>query len=124
MTDMVRVRVCAQCGEDVRHWAECPRCGNKNFDFVDISYRNVATRKTILTYIENTISKANGFIVSRYPCFFCDKTHYMIWPGLRDSEDYTKVRSLTTLPQCPVRVWNLARGIKVPLGEFLEGLKV
>jgi hypothetical protein len=124
MTDMHKIKVCKACGTDVKLWKECPRCAGTEFEVIYEARGGVATREKMRDYVNTAIAGATAYIPSRYACFFCDKGHLMIWPAVRNETNYNKLDRLTLLPQCPVKVWNLAKNVTdKPLEKFLLEVK-
>ena len=118
---------CAACGLEILPWENrCPRCSYEKFEHLKVDVPTPLDKEYILVSIENVLKQADGYIVTEYKCPWHDGKHYMVYPGKRDKKDYNKIDRLTTLPQCPIRVWKLGdtKGIGMPLKNFLEMLEV
>jgi len=119
---------CKGCGLEIRGAERCPRCDGVEFDTVEIDMPTLFKIENVAPYIDEQLRTANAYVRSNIPCFMCGGEHYMIWPGVRSTEDYNKVKSLFTMPRCPKEVWHRAQGAEFSkaknLQEFLGGLKV
>ena len=127
MTNTDRKIYCRACGLEILPWEKrCPRCSHEKFAETEVEVPNSFDKEYILLSIENILKQADGYIITEYKCPWHDGKHYMVYPGKRDRKDYNKISRLTTLPQCPVRVWKLGdpKGIGMPLNKFLDMLEV
>jgi len=117
---------CASCGiENKNPEFKCMHCGGEEMNVTKTRPPIPITDKGIEAFVVDSISAADGYIKSPFRCFFCNDSHYMIWPGKRDPNDYEKVKRLTVLPQCPKRVWQYGKhdGIGMPLNKLLGELE-
>jgi len=127
--DSERAWICPRCNAK---WsgvpydlATCPHCHGDNLKLVEYEKQRFTDWQGVVSYIEGVMATADSYIKSNMPCFRCDSGgHYMVWPGKRSEKEYTKVIPLLTLPQCPIRFWNNAKNISLPLGELLRSLEV
>lgn len=127
--DKETVYACKNCGiiwsGSVGTINQCPKCISETVP-VQRNLPKMVSDKDIEGYIDGVIEGCDGYVKSSIPCFRCDGGHYMVWPGVRDNDDYKKVTPKLRLPQCPKRVWEKAdpKGLGMPLSEFIRSLEI
>ena len=118
---------CASCGVEflVDQDSECINCGGTEVIERHVSVPIGLEKSVLRAYNTQIASKANGYVASEYKCI-CGGDHYMVWPGVRDSNNYSDISKLTNLPMCPSRLWDHANanGMGMSRRELLETLKV
>ena len=126
---MAKVRYCANCKLEAKdYFTSCPQCGSEAFEWQGSEFKYVGPEQ-VQSYIEGQMRKADGYAKTSVPCF-CGRlpAHYMIMPGERSEQNYTKLNPLFAFPRCPAEVWwynrEKAFSNTKNISEFLEVLKI
>ena len=117
---------CAGCGLEIMEYEDmCERCGGVNFAYQTVPAPIDMDKKALRHYNIQLFDGANGYIDSGYKCL-CGGDHRMIYPGIRDEDDYSLIHPMTFLPRCPIDVWNHAgaSGMGMALSDLLKYLEV
>ena len=117
-------RYCTECGLEMKaHESICPRCESPEIGEEEITTK-IVNPAHIGGLVTKQIGLADGMLKTEWPCFICGHDHFMVMPVQRDQKDYNTVHNLTTLPQCPKRVWGAAKNIKMPLAVVLAKYRI
>ena len=110
---------CSKCLlEIVPGESKCLRCGGTDFYTFGNSPR-YANPQSIRREINAVVSAASSVAKTRIECMMCDYPvpHFMVVPLDKDG------KRLTTLPQCPLRVWRYGN-LDIGKKELMEELRV